>query len=220
MTEKPQYIVLIGPPASGKGTQAVMLRELLDLPHVASGDLFRENLKNETELGRQAKVYMDRGELVPDDVTIAMVMERLSRPDCVGGAILDGFPRTIAQAEALDCALAKIGHEISVVPYFAVPEEELVERVSGRRLCRVCGGSYHVRFNPPQQSGVCDNDGGELYQRDDDRPETVRKRLQVYWEQTSPLIDYYREKGILAEINGDQSIDAVAAELRAAVAAD
>ena len=220
MTEKPKFIVLIGPPASGKGTQAVMLRELLDLPHVASGDLFRENLKNETDLGRQAKVYMDRGELVPDDVTIAMVMERLSRLDCVGGAILDGFPRTIAQAEALDCALAKIGHEISVVPYFAVPEEELVERVSGRRLCRVCGGSYHVRFNPPQQSGVCDNDGGELYQRDDDRPETVRKRLQVYWEQTSPLIDYYREKGILAEINGDQSIDAVAAELRAAVAAD
>ena len=218
MTEKPQYIVLIGPPASGKGTQAVMLRKLLDLPHVASGDLFRENLKNETELGRQAKVYMDRGELVPDDVTIAMVMERLSRPDCAGGAILDGFPRTIAQAEALDRALAELGHEISVVPYFAVPEEELVERVSGRRLCRVCGESYHVRFNPPQQPGVCDNDGGELYQRDDDKPETVRKRLEVYWEQTSPLIDYYRAKGILAEINGDQPIDAVAAELRAAVA--
>ena len=220
MTEKPKYIVLIGPPASGKGTQAVMLRELLDLPHVASGDLFRENLKNETELGRQAKVYMDRGELVPDDVTIAMVMERLSRPDCAGGAILDGFPRTMAQAEALDHAVAELGHEISVVPYFAVPEEELVERVSGRRLCRVCGESYHVRFNPPQQPGVCDNDGGELYQRDDDKPETVRKRLQVYWEQTSPLIDYYRKKGILAEINGDQPIDAVAAELRAVVAVD
>jgi adenylate kinase len=219
MTEKPRYIVLIGPPASGKGTQAVMLRKLLDLPHVASGDLFRENLKNETELGRQAKVYIDRGELVPDDVTIAMVMERLSRPDCAGGAILDGFPRTIAQAEALDRALAGLEHEISVVPYFAVPEEELVERVSGRRLCRVCGESYHVRFNPPQQPGVCDNDRGELYQRDDDEPETVRKRLQVYWEQTSPLIDYYREKGILAEINGDQPIDAVAAELRAVVAA-
>ena len=219
MTEKPKYIVLIGPPASGKGTQAVMLRELLDLPHVASGDLFRENLKNETELGRQAKVYMDRGELVPDDVTIAMVMERLSRPDCAGGAILDGFPRTMAQAEALDHAVAELGHEISVVPYFAVPEEELVERVSGRRLCRVCGESYHVRFNPPQQPGVCDNDGGELYQRDDDKPETVRKRLEVYWEQTSPLIDYYRAKGILAEINGDQPIDAVAAELRTVVAA-
>ena len=219
MTEKPKYIVLIGPPASGKGTQAVMLRELLDLPHVASGDLFRENLKNETELGRQAKVYMDRGELVPDDVTIAMVMERLSRPDCAGGAILDGFPRTMAQAEALDHAVAELGYEISVVPYFAVPDEELVERVSGRRLCRVCGGSYHVRFNPPQQPGVCNNDGGELYQRDDDKPETVRKRLEVYWEQTSPLIDYYRAKGILAEINGDQPIDVVAAELRAAVAA-
>jgi adenylate kinase len=220
MTEKSKYIVLIGPPASGKGTQAVMLRKLLDLPHVASGDLFRENLKNETELGRQAKVYMDRGELVPDDVTIAMVTERLSRPDCASGAVLDGFPRTIAQAEALDRALAGLGHEISVVPYIAVPDEELVERVSGRRLCRVCGGSYHVRFNPPQQPGVCDNDGGELYQRDDDKPETVRKRLEVYWEQTSPLIDYYRAKGILAEINGDQPIDAVAAELRAVVAAD
>jgi adenylate kinase len=218
MTEKSKYIVLIGPPASGKGTQAVMLRKLLDLPHVASGDLFRENLKNETELGRQAKVYMDRGELVPDDVTIAMVTERLSRPDCAGGAVLDGFPRTIAQAEALDRALAGLGHEISVVPYIAVPDEELVERVSGRRLCRVCGGSYHVRFNPPQQPGVCDNDGGELYQRDDDKPETVRKRLEVYWEQTSPLIEYYRAKGILAEINGDQPIEAVAAELRAAVA--
>jgi len=197
-----------------------MLRKLLNLPHVASGDLFRENLKNETELGRQAKVYMDRGELVPDDVTIAMVMERLSRPDCAGGAILDGFPRTIAQAEALDRALAERGHEISVVPYISVPDDVLVERVSERRLCRVCGESYHVRFNPPQQPGVCDNDGGELYQRDDDKPETVRKRLEVYWEQTSPLIDYYREKGILAEINGDQPIDAVAAELRAVVAAD
>jgi adenylate kinase len=218
MMMKPKYIVLLGPPASGKGTQAARLKEALNLPHVASGDLFRENLKNETELGRKAKVYMDRGELVPDDVTIAMVMERLSRPDCAGGAILDGFPRTIAQAEALDRALAKQGHEISVVPYVAVPDEVLVERVSGRRLCRVCGESYHVRFNPPKQPGVCDNDGGELYQRDDDKPETVRKRLQVYWEQTSPLIDYYRGQGVLVEIDGDQPIDAVTAGLRAAVA--
>jgi adenylate kinase len=218
MTVKPKYIVLLGPPASGKGTQAARLKEALNLPHVASGDLFRENLKNETELGRKAKVYMDRGELVPDDVTIAMVMERLSRPDCAGGAILDGFPRTIAQAEALGRALAERGHEISVVPYVAVPDEVLVERVSGRRLCRVCGESYHVRFNPPKQPGVCDNDGGELYQRDDDRPETVRKRLQVYWEQTSPLIDYYRGQGVLVEIDGDQPIDAVTAGLRAAVA--
>jgi adenylate kinase len=217
---EPRFIVLLGPPASGKGTQAARLREALGLPHVASGDLFRENLKNETELGLKAKVYMDRGELVPDDVTIGMVMGRLNRPDCAGGALFDGFPRTIAQAEALDQALAERGHRISVVPYIAVPDEVLVERVSGRRLCRVCGEAYHVKFNPPKRPGVCDNDGGELYQRGDDKPETVRKRLQVYWEQTSPLIDYYRDRGMLVEVNGDQPIDAVAADLRAAVAGD
>jgi adenylate kinase len=218
MAVEPRFIVLLGPPASGKGTQAARLREALGLPHIASGDLFRENLKNETELGLKAKVYMDRGELVPDDVTIAMVMERLKRPDCAGGALFDGFPRTIAQAEALDQALAERGHRIGVVPYIAVPDEVLIERVSGRRLCRVCGEAYHVKFNPPARPGVCDNDGGELYQRGDDSPETVRKRLQVYWEQTSPLIDYYRDRGVLVEVNGDQPIDAVAADLRAAVA--
>lgn len=220
MAAEPKYIVLLGPPASGKGTQATRLRETLDLPHVASGDLFRENLKNETELGLKAKVYMDRGELVPDDVTIAMVMDRLSRSDCTSGALLDGFPRTIAQAEALDEALAAHGHKISLVPSIVVPDAVLVERVSGRRLCRVCGEAYHVRFNPPKQPGVCDKDGGELYQRDDDNPETVRQRLQVYWQQTSPLIDHYRKQGVLVEVNGDQSIDAVAADLRAAVVGD
>jgi adenylate kinase len=218
MAAEPKYIVLLGPPASGKGTQAAQLREALKLPHVASGDLFRENIKNKTDLGLKAKAYMDRGELVPDDVTIAMVMERLSRPDCAPGALLDGFPRTLAQAEALDRALAARGDRISMVPYITVPDEVLVERVSGRRLCRVCGESYHIRFKPPRQPGVCDKDGGELCQRDDDMPETVRKRLQVYWEQTSPLIDYYRRKGVLVEINGDQPIDAVQAALRAVVA--
>jgi adenylate kinase len=193
------------------------LREELDLPHVASGDLFRDNLKNETQLGLKAKTYMDRGELVPDDVTIAMVMDRLSRPDCASGALLDGFPRTIAQAEALDQALADQGYRVSSVPYIAVPDDVLVERVSGRRLCRTCGESYHVKFNPPQQPGLCDKDGGELYQRDDDQPETVRKRLNVYWEQTSPLIDHYRGQGVLVEVNGDQAIDAVTEDLRAAL---
>jgi adenylate kinase len=217
MTTERRYIVLLGPPASGKGTQAAELREALKLPHVASGDLFRENLKNETELGLKAKGYMDRGELVPDDITIAMVMDRLSRPDCAHGALLDGFPRTIAQAEALDRALAAQGHKIGLVPNIVVPDEVLVERVSGRRLCRVCGEPYHVLFNQPQQPGICDYDGGELYQRDDDKPETVRKRLKVYWEQTSPLIDYYRQQSVLVDVNGDQSIDAVQAELRAAV---
>jgi len=218
MAIEPKYIVLLGPPASGKGTQAARLREALDLPHVASGDLFRENLKNQTELGLEAKTYMDRGALVPDDVTIAMVIDRLSQPDCVKGALLDGFPRTIAQAEALDEALAARGRKISVVPNIVVPDDVLVERVSGRRLCRVCGEAYHMTFNAPRQPGVCDNDGGELYQRDDDKPETVRKRLQVYWEQTSPLIDYYRQQGLLVEVNGDQSIDDVAADLRRVVA--
>jgi adenylate kinase len=217
MAVQPRYIVLLGPPASGKGTQAARLRETFGLPHVASGDLFREHLKSKTELGARARVYIDRGELVPDDVTIAMVMERLRRPDCAGGALLDGFPRTIAQAEALDQALAEQGHEVSMVLYVSVPDEVLVERVSGRWLCRVCGESYHVRFNPPQQPGVCDKDNGELYQRDDDKPETVRQRLKVYWQQTSPLIDYYRSQGVLVEVNGDQSIDAVTADLRAAV---
>ncbi|MDY7079105.1 MAG: adenylate kinase [Chloroflexota bacterium] len=220
MTTEPRFIILLGPPASGKGTQAARLREALDLPHVASGDLFRENLKNETALGLQAKGYMDRGELVPDDVTIGMVMERLSRPDCADGALLDGFPRTIAQAEALDQALAAQGHNISLVPNIAVPDEVLVERVSGRWLCRSCGESYHIKFNPPQQPGVCDKDGGELYQRDDDKPDTVRQRLKVYWKQTSPLIDHYRRQGVLVEVNGDQPIDAVATDLRAAVVGD
>jgi adenylate kinase len=214
MAEEPKFIVLLGPPASGKGTQAARLHEIFELPHVASGDLFRENLKNETDLGKKAKEYMDRGALVPDDVTIAMVMDRLSRPDCVEGAILDGFPRTIAQAEALDEALAAEGHEVCVVPYIAVPDEVLVDRVAGRRLCRVCGKSYHVKFNPPEEPGICDEDGGELYQRDDDKPETVRKRLEVYWEQTSPLIDYYRQQGVLVEVDGDQPIDAVTEDLR------
>jgi len=217
MTGQSKFIVLLGPPASGKGTQAAKLREALDLPHVASGDLFRENLKNQTELGRKARAYMDRGELVPDDVTIAMVMERLSRPDCAHGALLDGFPRTIAQAQALDAALAARGARVGLVPNIVVPDEVLVERVSGRRLCRTCGEAYHVRFNLPQKPGVCDKDSGELYQRDDDRPETVRKRLEVYWRQTSPLIDYYNQRGLLVEIDGDQAIDEVWADLRAAV---
>ncbi len=220
MTTEPKYIVLLGPPASGKGTQAALLREALNLPHVASGDLFRENIQNETELGLEAKAYIDRGELVPDDITIAMVMDHLSQPECANGALLDGFPRTMAQAKALDQALAAEGHKISIVPNIVVPDEVLVERVAGRRICRVCGEAYHVKFNPPRQPGVCDNDGGELYQRDDDKPETVRQRLKVYWDQTSPVIDYYREQGVLVEINGDQSIDAVQAALRAAVAGD
>jgi adenylate kinase len=218
MAVQPRFMILIGPPGAGKGTQAAQLRDELGLPHVASGDLFRENLKNKTELGKQASAYMERGELVPDDITIAMVMERLSRPDCAKGALLDGFPRTIAQAKALDEALAKKGLKIHVVPLISVPDEVLVERLSGRRLCRLCGETYHVDYNPPKRPGVCDKDGGELYQRDDDKPETVKNRLKVYWEQTSPLVEYYNDQGVLVRVNGNQPIDLVEAELRAAVA--
>ena len=217
MTQKPKFVILLGPPAAGKGTQATRLSEHLNLPHVASGDLFRYNLKNETELGLKAKTYMDRGALVPDDITIAMVLDRLSRPDCAAGALLDGFPRTLAQAEALDKALAEKGVAINGVLNIIVPDEVLVERVTGRRLCRTCGEPYHIKFNPPKVAGVCDKDGGELYQRDDDNETTVQNRLKVYWDQTSPLVGYYKNTGVLVDIDGDQDIDTVTEALKAAV---
>jgi len=217
MPDQPTYVILMGPPASGKGTQADRLHEQLNLPHVASGDLFRYNLKNQTELGLQAKGYMDRGELVPDDITIAMVLDRLSQPDCSGGALLDGFPRTVAQAEALDKALAEHGHQIDLVLDIRVPRPELIARVTGRRLCRSCGASYHMKFAPPKVDGVCDKCGGELYQRDDDTEETAGTRLEVYEAQTKPLVAYYEQTGVLVGIDGDQSIDAVTAALKDAI---
>jgi len=217
MTSEPKYIVLLGPPGSGKGTQATRVGESLALPHVASGDLFRHNLANETELGLKAKVYMDRGDLVPDDITIAMVMDRLSQPDCANGALLDGFPRTLAQAEALDQALSAQGYKISIVPLIAVPDEVVVERLSGRLICRECQTPFHRVYNPFQSCPYNKCEGEYLYQRDDDKPETVRSRLKVYWEQTSPLINYYREREVLVEINGNQPMEAVEADLRAAI---
>jgi|YNPNPStandDraft_1061719.scaffolds.fasta_scaffold03098_18 adenylate kinase len=215
--KEPLYIVLLGAPGAGKGTQARLLSEALGLPHIASGDLFREHLGKQTELGLLAKGYMDRGELVPDAVTIRMVVERLAQPDCAAGAILDGFPRTVTQAEALDGALMTQGQRVGVVPYIRVGEEALVARLSGRWICRNCQATYHTLFNPPRQAGVCDACGGELYQRSDDTPETVRNRLKVYFEQTAPLIDYYRGRGVLVEVDGEQDVDAVYADLRAAV---
>lgn len=212
-----KYIVLLGPPGAGKGTQAEVLEEKTGLVHVSSGDIFRENLKAQTELGKLAQTFMNRGELVPDDVTIAMIRERLSRPDCREGAILDGFPRTPAQAMALDTMLAEIGSRINCVPYISVPEEVLIERLSGRLTCRAQGHIYHRVNNPPKKAGVCDEDGSELYQRDDDKPETVARRIRVYFEQTSPLIDYYRTAGLLVEIDGTQPIDQVTAALLAAI---
>ena len=212
-----KYIILLGAPGAGKGTQAAMLTEALAVPHVASGDLFRSALQKETPLGLEAKKYMDQGLLVPDEVTIAMVRERLALPDCEEGVILDGFPRTLEQAKALDAALAEEGRAIDKVLYIRVPNEELVARLSGRWICRDCQAVYHTIANPPQQAGRCDACGGELYQRSDDKPETVRRRLEVYFEQTMPLIEYYTEIGVLTEVNGDQSISKVQTALLEAI---
>ena len=211
------YIVLLGPPGAGKGTQAQIISDKFDLPHISSGDLFRENLKDITDLGRVAQAYIDRGELVPDDVTIEMVRERLSRSDCQEGALLDGFPRTPTQAKALDSILEEMDGQVDAVPYIYVPEEELIQRLSGRWTCRAEGHVFHEKYNPPSQPGVCDYDGSELYQRDDDREETVRHRIQVYFQQTSPLIDYYRKAGKLIEIDGNQPIEAVSEDILAAL---
>ena len=207
------YIVLLGPPGVGKGTQAKILSERSGLAHLSSGDLFRENLKNRTELGKLAQTYMTRGELVPDDVTIAMIRERLSRPDCESGAILDGFPRTPAQADALENMLHEIGGHVHCVPFITAEEDVLVERLSSRWTCRANGHIFNAKFNPPKEAGKCDIDGSELYQRDDDKAETVKRRIDVYLEQTSPLIDYYREHDKLVEIDGMQSIEQVTKDL-------
>ena len=207
-----QYIVLLGVPGAGKGTQAVRLQQKLGLPQISTGDIFRYNLKNETELGLLAKSYMDRGDLVPDDVTIRMVEDRLQMDDCSKGAILDGFPRNLAQAEALRNMVEPHGG-IGVAPLVHIDDDEAISRITGRRVCRSCGAVYHVDFNPPKQDGICDLDSGELYQRDDDKPETVRNRLYVYYKQTSPLIGYYFAHALLIEVDGSQDINDVNLEL-------
>jgi adenylate kinase len=213
----PTYIVLLGPPGVGKGTQAKILSERTKLAHISSGDLFRENLKNETELGKLAQTYMGKGDLVPDDVTIGMIKDRLRRSDCEAGAILDGFPRTPAQADALEAILEKFGGQVDAVPQITAPLESLIDRLSGRWTCRVNGHTFNTKFNPPKNSGVCDFDGSELYQREDDTAETVKRRIDIYFEQTSPLIVYYRDRGKLVEIDGLQSIEHVTADILAAV---
>ena len=213
----PTYIVLLGPPGAGKGTQAQVISEKLGLPHITSGDIFRENLKKQTELGSLAKGYMDRGELVPDDLTIAMIRERLSRSDSANGALLDGFPRTVAQAEAPSKMLSEFQGKVNAVPYINVSEDVLVERLTGRWTCRAQGHVYHEKFNPPQKPGVCDIDGSELYQREDDKAETVKRRIGVYLEQTMPLIEYYRKAGTLIEVDGTQPIEKVSSALLSAL---
>jgi adenylate kinase len=211
------YIVLLGPPGAGKGTQAEVISEKLGLIHVSSGDLFRENIKKETELGKLAQGFINRGELVPDDVTIGMVKSRLEQPDNVQGALLDGFPRTAEQAKALGEMLKGLGASVKVVPYIAVPDQTLIDRLSGRWICRSGGHVYHNLYNPPKKTGVCDVDSSELYQREDDKPETVMNRIQVFKNQTQPLIEYYQKLGILVEIDGTQPIEKVTADLMKAV---
>lgn len=212
-----RFIVLLGPPGAGKGTQAKLVSGKLGVPHISSGDIFRENLKNRTELGELAGTYINRGELVPDDLTIAMIRERLSRPDCEAGALLDGFPRTAPQAEALDRILEELDSAVVAVPYIQVDDKILIDRLTGRWTCPVCGRVYHEKFNPPKENCRCDIDKADLYQREDDNVETVGQRIRVYHQQTQPLIDYYRDKGVLIEVDGAQQIDEVAADLYAAL---
>ena len=199
-------IIMLGAPGAGKGTQAKMLADKYKIPHVSTGDIFRANIKNGTELGTKAKVYMDQGMLVPDELTCDLVVDRIKQDDCKDGYILDGFPRTIPQAECLDKALDALNDKIDFAVNVEVPDENIIRRMSGRRACLSCGRTYHIVYNPPKEEGICDECKKELVLRDDDKPETVEKRLKVYHEQTQPLIDYYRNKGVLAEVDGTRDM--------------
>ena len=207
------YITMLGAPGAGKGTQADILSQKMNLPHIASGDLFRQALEEKTEVGLLAKSYMDKGELVPDQITIRMILERINQPDCASGCLLDGFPRTLDQAEVLDKALTKQGKSIDKAIYIEVPNEELVKRLSGRWLCRTCQTPYHTISSSPKTPGKCDKCGGELYQRSDDNAETVKERLSVFFAQTVPILDYYNKQNKLIRVNGDLGIREVAREI-------
>lgn len=210
-------IVMLGAPGAGKGTQAVNIAKEFGIPHISTGDIFRANIKNQTELGMKAKSYMDKGALVPDDITIGMLLDRIVDNDCNNGFVLDGFPRTIPQAESLKAALslqdARIDHAIDI----EVPDEVITKRMGGRRSCPKCGGTYHIAFNPPKKEGICDNCGTELVQRADDKPETVLERLKTYHDQTQPLIDFYRNEGVLTEVDGTKKPDEVLADILGAL---
>ncbi len=206
-------IIMLGAPGAGKGTFSAFLEERYNLPHIATGDIFRENIKNNTELGQQAKGYMDKGLLVPDELVVSLVADRLSKDDCKEGFILDGFPRTLVQAEALKETLADMGAQIDYALDFECPDDFIIERMGGRRICKGCGASYHLVNVPPKKEGICDVCGGELYQRDDDAPETVAKRLEVYHNETQPLIDYYKKEGVLKVVDGTIGRDNVFAVL-------
>lgn len=202
-------IIMLGAPGAGKGTQAKKIAEKYGIPHISTGDIFRANIKNGTELGKKAKTYMDKGELVPDELVVDLVVDRVAQDDAKGGYVLDGFPRTIPQAEALDAALAKIGEKMDYAINVEVPDENIINRMGGRRACVSCGGTYHIKYNPTKVEGVCDACGGQLILRDDDKPETVQNRLSVYHEQTQPLIDYYAKQNIMKEVDGTQDMEDV-----------
>lgn len=195
-------IIMLGAPGAGKGTQAKMIADKYSIPHISTGDIFRANIKNNTELGKKAKTYMDQGLLVPDELVVDLIMDRFKEADCVNGYVLDGFPRTIPQAEALDNALNAIGEAVDYAINVEVPDENIVTRMSGRRACVGCGATYHIVYNPTKTENICDRCGKELILRDDDKPETVQKRLKVYHEQTQPLINYYEKKGVMKEVDG------------------
>lgn len=202
-------IIMLGAPGAGKGTQAKKIAEKYNIPHISTGDIFRANIKGGTELGMKAKSYMDQGQLVPDDVTIGMLLDRISEADCADGYVLDGFPRTIPQAESLTKALEERGEKMDYAVNVDVPDQAIVERMSGRRACLACGATYHIVYNAPKKEGICDSCGESLVLRDDDKPETVQKRLTVYHDQTQPLIDYYQKAGILATVDGTQDLNDV-----------
>ncbi len=212
-------IIMLGAPGAGKGTQAKKIAEKYQIPHISTGDIFRSNIKEGTELGMKAKSYMDQGALVPDEITIGMLLDRIQKEDCQNGYVLDGFPRTIPQAESLTKALENMGQKVDFAVNVDVPDENIVNRMSGRRACLSCGATYHIVYNPPKQEGICDVCQKELVLRDDDKPETVQKRLAVYHEQTQPLIDYYKEAGVLAEVDGTQDMDQVFSDIVAVLGA-
>lgn len=208
-------IIMLGAPGAGKGTQAKMIAEKYHIPHVSTGDIFRANIKNGTELGKEAKKYMDQGQLVPDELTVKILLDRVAQPDCANGYVLDGFPRTIPQAEVLDKALTELGDKIDYAINVDVPDENIVRRMSGRRACLSCGATYHLEHIPPKKEGICDTCGQSLVLRDDDKAETVLNRLKVYHDQTQPLIDFYTEKGVLKSVDGTVDMKDVFAAITA-----
>ncbi len=206
-------IIMLGAPGAGKGTQAKMIAEKFNIPHISTGDIFRANIKNGTELGKKAKEFMDKGQLVPDELTVEILLDRVAADDCKNGYVLDGFPRTIPQADVLDKELTKLGDKVDFAINVDVPDENIVRRMSGRRACLKCGATYHIEHIPPKQEGICDKCGSELVQRDDDKPETVQNRLSVYHEQTQPLIDYYNKKNILKSVDGTKDMQEVFSDI-------